>query len=242
MRPVFEDQVLFKSDHILVALWMPDGRMLLDERTDDGGNLSLFDPVAEKRSDLLEYTGATNIVQFDRDGSAVLVGIEGSAGRDWYLLSVGGVSPRTTLLTDIQDAVITPGFAFNTDWAVASMPVSDTQPGSILALRLADGSATPLIEDIGVDAALTNPIVAPFGPGALISVDSFTELAVHFLQLEEGIDNRVDTMKGGDGVIAPDASGFAVSFGLNTGGTTTIVYDQQANQITTIQGSALAWV
>lgn len=238
----FDDQVLFESESILVALWTPDGRMLLDDRTDDGGTMSLFDPMSGDRADLLDYAGATNIVQFNQNGSCALVGIEGAAGRDWYLLQMSKAVPTATLLTALQDTAVVPGFAFHADWAVATRTVNDTRPGSILSVRLADGLTTTLISDIDTDAEVTTPVVAPNGPGAVVGIDSFTELSTHFLQLEDATDTPIEMMKGGHAVIAPDASGFAVSFGLNTGGTATIIYDQQGNELATVQADALAWV
>src|SRR4051812_43132666 len=59
------DALLFASKDILVALPIPGtSRLLLDDRTTDGGSLSVFDPSSKVRQDALSYTGATSIVQF----------------------------------------------------------------------------------------------------------------------------------------------------------------------------------
>ncbi|MDQ2684116.1 MAG: hypothetical protein M3Y37_11380, partial [Chloroflexota bacterium] len=74
---------------ILVSLPLP-GRnaILIDKRTDEGGTFRLRDLDSVRTVDLLEYTGATNIVQLTPDGRFALVSIEGEAGRDWYRLTL----------------------------------------------------------------------------------------------------------------------------------------------------------
>ncbi|HQY30176.1 MAG TPA: hypothetical protein PK691_02760 [Thermomicrobiales bacterium] len=238
-----DDRVLFQSDDILVGLWIPGGeRMLLDDRTDSGGTLSIFNPVTERRLELLSYTGATSIVQFAIDGVAALVGIEGASGRDWYWLDLSGDTATATLLTDLQDAVVSPGFAFHADVAVAWMAPTDLVSGRVKGVNLPTGKITTFLQAIESDAEVSQPMIAPFGPGALLTVDSFTEFAVHFLNFTDGSDQAVDLMKGGSAVIAPTGDQFAVIHDLNSGQHATVVYDAHGNEGMTVPGEALAWL
>jgi hypothetical protein len=99
-----------------------------------------------------------------------------------------------------------------------------------------------MIEGITTDAAVSRVEIAPDGPGALVTIDSFTEFAVRYLDLEIGEDRSIDLMKGGSGVLSPRGDGFAVAFDLNTGGTTSIIYDQEGQEVTSIPGKVLAWL
>ena len=241
------DKLLFASGEILVSLPVP-GRnaLLLDERDDAGGSLGIYDMETTSlnplRADLLGYTGATNIVQFSPDGQFALVGIEGEAGRDWYRLTLNAPGGSALLFNDLADAEIRPGFDFHSDWAVATLGADAGNDGAVIAVDLVNGETTRLIEGITTDAAVGNVQVAPNGPGALVAIDSFTEFAVHFLDLEIGEDRTIDLMKGGGGIVSPTGDGFAVAFDLNTGGTATIVYDSAGQEVVTIQGKVLAWV
>src|SRR6478609_7072018 len=96
---------------ILVSLWIPSRSvLLLDERMSAGGKLAVFDPATSNRQNVLDYTGATNIVQLSPDGRYALAGIEGGQGRDWYQMELSLVRPSSRLLDDLTDAVILPGF------------------------------------------------------------------------------------------------------------------------------------
>ncbi len=241
------DELLFASGEILVSLPVPNrNALLLDERDDAGGFLAIYDMdttgLNPLRADLLAYSGATNIVQFTPDGQFALVGIEGEAGRDWYRLKLDSTGGSALLFDDLADAEVRPGFDFDANWAVATLGADAGNDGAVIAVDLINGETTRLIEGITTDAAVSSVQVAPNGPGALVTIDSFTEFAVHFLDLEIGEDRTVDLMKGGGGIVAPDGDGFAVAFDLNTGGTATIVYDSAGQEIVTIQGKVLAWV
>jgi hypothetical protein len=237
------DVLLEGSSDILVSLWAPTGdAMLLDDRTASGGTLSNLDPGSGKRTDLLEYTGATSILQFAANGVAALVGIEGDAGRDWYFLPLNASSAGVRLLTDLADAAVSPGFDFNADWAVAITTPSDTTDATAYAVNVTTGQTAAMIEGIGIDADVSPPQVARSGPGALLVIDSFTEYAVHFLDFAHLADRTVDLTKGGTGVIAPDASGFAAVHDLNTGGQATVIYDADGNEGVTIPAGALTWI
>ena len=237
------DHQLLASAAILVSLWLP-GRdlLLLDERSMDGGTLAVIDPETGNREDLLAYQGATNIVQFTPDGRQALVAIEGETGRDWYRIELSLVEPAAQLLAGLAEAVVHPGFEFASQWALALPSTEPEWTTSVKSVDLTAGVVTLLIGGLTSDAAITGPILASSGNAALIEIDSFTELAVHYLRLDEGRDIAIDMMKGGGGVIAPDGSAFAVSFDLNTGGTATIVYDELGNESTTMQGEALIWI
>jgi hypothetical protein len=237
------DVLLFASKDILVALPIPGtSLLLLDDRTTDGGSLSLFDPDSKDRIDALSYNGATSIVQFTPDGSAALIGIEGGAGRDWYSLTLAGDEPGVTLLKELADAAVTPGFALDSDWAIAVRTVSDAVDGSVLAVNLKTTETIPMIEAITADAAVSNPMVAADGPGGMITIDSFSEYAVHFLDFEKGEDRSIDLMKGGTGILAPDGTHFAVIHDLNTGGNATVIYDADGTEGVTMPVNALAWI
>jgi len=228
---------------ILVSLWIPSRTvLLLDERTSAGGKLAVFDPVTSNRQNVLDYTGATNIVQISPDGKYALAGIEGSQGRDWYQIELSLVRPSSRLLDGLTDAVITPGFDFHAAWALALPPASTGEPTAVKAIDLATGHVATLIPNITSDAELSGEIVAPSGNAALLTIDSFTELAVHYLRLDLPKDIPVDLMKDGSGVISPDGSGFAVAHDLNTGGSATVVYDQSGTEGVTFPGQALAWI
>jgi hypothetical protein len=228
---------------ILVSLWIPARDvLLLDERSDIGGTLAVLDPETMNREDVLEYRGATNIVQLSPDGRNALVGIEGDKGRDWYQFSLSMVTPWARLLAGLTDFQVFPGFEFNAGHALGLPPIEPTGEGTVMAIDLTNGLAAPLISGITSDAELTGPIVAASGDAALLKIDSFTELAVHHLRLDQAADIRVDLTKGGGGVIAPDGHGFAVSHGLNAGGMATVVYDQTGAERATFRGNALAWI
>jgi hypothetical protein len=234
------------ATNILVSLWIPSrGLLLLDERTDEGGTLAVLDPATGNREDILEYTGATNIVQLSPDGSHALAGIEGARGRDWYQLSLSLTKPASRLLTGLTDAVISPGFDFHAAWALALPPTSDTEgpATSVKAIDLATGTSTVLIPNITSDAELSGQVVAPSGNAALLTIDSFTELAVHYLRLDEPDDVAIDLVSSGTSVIAPDGSGFAVSSDSGSAGSTsTTVYDQAGTEGAVFPGRALAWI
>ena len=228
---------------ILVSLWTPArDLLLLDERSDAGGVLAVFDPATANREELLTYTGATNVVQFSPDGRHALAGIEGEQGRDWYQLTLSLTEPSSRLLKGLEDAVIYPGFEFDAAWALATPPVTEMISGTVKAVDLTSGAVSDLISGIATDALLSGQIVAPTGNAALLTIDSFTELAVHFLRLDDPVDIAIDLMKGGSGVIAPDGSGFAISHNLNTGGSATVVYDQTGAEGATFPGRALTWI
>lgn len=237
------DELLDQSPDILVSLPLPSrNALLLDERNDAGGILGVLELATGRRADLLEYQGATNIVQFSPDGEYALVGIEGEAGRDWYRLVLDVTAGSALLFADLADAEVRPGFDFHSPWAVAAIGADELNDGAVIAADLVNGETTVLIEGITSDAAVGQVVVAPAGPGALVSIDSFTEFAVHFLDLELGADVAVDLMKGGSGVIAPTADQFAIAYDLNTGGVATIMYDRAGSEGATIQGKALAWI
>jgi hypothetical protein len=238
------DQLLAESaSDILVSLWLPSRDvLLLDERTDVGGILSVFDLATEKGEEILEYQGATNIVQLARDGKHALVGIEGDQGRDWYQLSLSRANPTAKLLAGLTDYQVFPGFDFHADYALGLPPIETTATATVDGIDLASGIVSRLVTGITSDAELSSPIVAPSGNAALLKIDSFTELAVHYLRLDEPDDVRVDLMKDGSGVIAPDGLGFAVSHGLNTGGRATVLHDQAGAEGVTFPGNALAWI
>jgi hypothetical protein len=224
---------------ILVSLWITSrGLLLLDERTADGGTLAVYDPATANREDILSYSGATNIVQFTPDGQQSLIGIEGGQGRDWYQLTLSLHQPASQLLPDLTDAVVSPGFDFAAGWALA-LPPTATATGSVAvkAVDLATGVATPLITGITSDAELSGEVVAPSGNAALLTIDSFTELAVHYLRLDEPVDIGIDLITPGPSVIAPDGSGFAVSQNDMTA-----VYDESGAEGATFPGNVLAWV
>src|SRR6478672_8040456 len=228
---------------ILVSLWIPSRSvLLLDERTSAGGKLAVFDPATSNRQNVLDYTGATNIVQLSPDGKYALAGIEGGQGRDWYQMELSLVRPSSRLLDDLTDAVILPGFDFHAAWALALPPASTGEPTAVKSIDLATGNVTTLIPNITSDAQLSGELVAPSGNAALLTIDSFTELAVHYLRLEMPKDIPVDLMKGGSGVISPDGTGFAVAHDLNTGGAATVVYDETGAEGVTFPGQALAWI
>ena len=232
-----------RLDAILVSLWIPArDLLLLDERTDEGGALSVLDPATGASEDLLEYAGATNIVQFSPDGEFALVGIEGGQGRDWYRIRLSLTTPSARMLAGLGDAVVHPGFDFHAAWALALPAADESAATTVKAIDLASGAVSPLFTGITSDAALSGQVVAPSGNAALLTVDSFTELAVHYLRLDQPNDVSVSLMKGGTGVIAPDGSGFAVAHDLNTGGTATVVYDQTGAEGATFPGEALAWI
>jgi hypothetical protein len=191
---------------------------------------------------VLEYRGATNIVQLSPDGQHALVGIEGDKGRDWYQLSLSLVTPWARLLAGLTDFQIFPGFEFNAGHALGLPPIETTGEGTVMAIDLTNGLAAPLISGITGDAELTGPVVAGSGNAALLKIDSFTELAVHYFRLDQPGDIRVDLTKGGSGVIAPDGDAFAVSHVLNAGGMATVVYDQTGAEGVTFRGNALAWI
>src|SRR5699024_11129434 len=97
-------------------------------------------------------------------------------------------------------------------WALALPPTTaGTEGGTVKAIDLAAGIVTPLITGITSDAELTDEVVAPSGNAGLLTIDSFTELAVHYVRLDEPNDVSVDLIAPGSSVIAPDGSGFAVS-------------------------------
>jgi len=228
---------------ILVSLWIPARNLLLlDERTDAGGTLAVLDPATDNREDILEYTGATNIVQLSPDGHHALAGIEGERGRDWYQIDLSLHEPASRLLNGMTDAVILPGFDFHAGWALALPPTAANVSTAVKAIDLASGHVSLLLPGITGDAELSGEVVAPSGNAALLTVDSFTELAVHYLRLDDPRDIAIDLMKGGSGVIAPDGTGFAVSSNLNTGGSATVVYDQTGAEGPTFPGRALAWI
>lgn len=230
---------------ILVSLWIPArGLLLLDERTDEGGTLAVLDPATNNREDILEYTGATNIVQLSPDGRYALAGIEGARGRDWYQLALSLNKPSSRLLTGLTDAVVSPGFDFHAAWALALPPTSDMNgpATSVSAIDLQTGSTTVLIPNITSDAELSGQVVAPSGNAALLTIDSFTELAVHYLRLDEPSDVAIDLISSGTGIIAPDGSAFAVSSDTTGGSNTTTVYDQSGVEGATFPGMALAWI
>jgi hypothetical protein len=233
------DQLLAESAFILVSLWLPTrDQMLIDERNDEGGYLAIFDPVTGVRADLLAYTGATNIVQFAPDGHHALVGIEGGQGRDWYKLQLSLPGGYSRLLDGLTDAVVLPGFDFASAWALALPPTATgTEGGTVKAVDLATGTVTPLITGITSDAELSGGVVAPSGTAALLTIDSFTELAVHYLRLDEPNDVPVDLIAPGPSVIAPGGSGFAVSQS-----STTVVYDEAGSEGASFPGDALAWI
>lgn len=237
------DRQLAAGTDILVSLWIPRrDLLLLDERSETGGLLAVVDPETGNREDLLPYSGATNIVQFTPDGRQALVAIEGGSGRDWYRLELSLVEPAAELMTELAEAVVHPGFDFASQWSLALPSVDPTAATTVKAVDLATGTVTPLISGLTSDAALTGPVFARNGTAALLQIDSFTELAVHYLRLDDPRDVAVDLMKGGSGVIAPDASAFAVAADLNTGGTATIVYDEDGVQGATFPGQVLAWI
>jgi hypothetical protein len=228
---------------ILVSLWIPSRNLLLlDERTSTGGKLAVFDQTADNRQDVLDYTGATNIVQISPNGRFALAGIEGGQGRDWYQIELSLGRPSSRLLDGLTDAVILPGFDFHAAWALALPPASTGTPTAVKSIDLTTGNIATLISGITGDAALSGEVVAPSGNAALLTIDSFTELAVHFLRLDAPKDIPVDLMKGGSGVIAPDGSSFAVAHELNTSGAATVVYDQSGAEGVTFPGQALAWI
>jgi hypothetical protein len=228
---------------ILVSLWIPSRNLLLlDERTSTGGKLAVFDQATDNRQNVLDYTGATNIVQISTDGRYALAGIEGGQGRDWYQIELSLVRPSSRLLDGLTDAVVLPGFDFHAAWALALPPASTNQPTAVKSIDLATGNVSTLVSGITSDAALSGEVVAPSGNAALLTIDSFTELAVHYMRLDMPKDIPVDLMKGGSGVISPDGSGFAVAHDLNTGGTATVVYDQAGTEGVTFPGQALAWI
>jgi hypothetical protein len=233
------DQLLAESAFILVSLWLPTrDEMLIDERNDEGGFLAIFDPATRVRADLLAYTGATNIVQFSPDGRHALVGIEGGQGRDWYKLQLSLPGGYSRLLDGLTDAVVLPGFDFASAWALALPPsATGIEGGTVKAVDLATGTVTPLITGITSDAELSGGVVAPSGTAALLTIDSFTELAVHYLRLDEPNDVPVDLIAPGPSVIAPDGSGFAVSQS-----STTVVYDEAGSEGASFPGDALAWI
>ncbi len=228
---------------ILVSLPLP-GRnvILIDKRTDDGGEFRLRDLDSIDSIDLLEYTGATNIVQLTPDGQFALVSIEGEAGRDWYRLTLDLEEGGALLFDELADAEVAPGFDFDAEWAVATTGASDLKTGTIYAVDLIAGETTAMVEGITTDAEVSKAEVAPNGPGALLSIDSFTEFSVKFLDLAIGEDRTIGLMKGGHGVLSPAGNAFAVTFDLNTGGTATIVYDADGQEVTTIPGAALTWI
>jgi hypothetical protein len=233
------DELLAESAFILVSLWLPTrDMMLIDERNDEGGYLAIFDPATGVRGDLLAYTGATNIVQFSPDGRHALVGIEGDQGRDWYKLQLSLPGGYSRLLDGLTDAVILPGFAFASAWALALPPTATgTESGTIKAVDLAAGTISPLVTGITSDAELTGELVAPSGNAALLTIDSFTELAVHYLRLDKPGDVAVDLIAPGPSVIAPDGAGFAVNQNDMT-----VVHDETGAEGATFPGNALAWV
>ena len=152
------------------------------------------------------------------------------------------VRPSSLLLDGLTDAVVLPGFDFHSAWALALPPASTSQPTAVKSIDLRTGNVATLISGITSDAALSGEVVAPSGNAALLTIDSFTELAVHYMRLDMPKDIPVDLMKGGSGVISPDGSGFAVAHDLNTGGTATVVYDQGGTEGVTFPGQALAWI
>jgi hypothetical protein len=237
------DRQLMASRDILVSLWIPRrDLLLLDARSQSGGLLSVLDPETGNREELLAYAGATNIVQFTRDGRQALVAIEGGEGRDVYRLDLSLVSPSAQLLTGLAETSIYPGFEFHADWAVAMPPVDLVNERAIKVADVTTGVVRPSIAGLTSDAEVTGPIIAPNGEAALVQIDSFTELTVHYLRFDQLRDVRVDLMKGGTGVIAPDGLTFAVAADLNTGGTATLVYDEHGAQGATFQGESLAWI
>ena len=237
------DRQLMASRDILVSLWIPRrDLLLLDARSQSGGLLSVLDPETGNREDLLAYAGATNIVQLTRNGRQALVAIEGGEGRDIYRLDLSLTSPSAQLLTGLAETSIYPGFEFHADWAVAMPPVDLENERAIKVVNVSTGVVRPMITGLTSDAEITGPIIAPNGEAALVQIDSFTELAVHYLRFDQLRDIQVDLMKGGTGVIAPDGRAFAVAADLNTGGTTTLVYDEHGVQGATFQGEALAWI
>jgi len=123
-------------------------------------------------------------------------------------------------------------------WALA-LPPTATATGSVAvkAVDLATGAVTPLITGITSDAELSGEVVAPSGNTALLTIDSFTELAVHYLRLDEPGDVAVDLITPGPSVIAPDGSGFAVSENDMTA-----VYDESGAEGARFPGNVLAWV
>jgi hypothetical protein len=238
------DDRLYESGEILVSLPIPaQDALLLDERSDTGGVLSVRNLYGTgQRGDILEYTGATNIVQFALEGQYALVGIEGESGRDWYRLGLKPMGGGALLLHDLADAEVQPGFSFHSDWAVASIGADDMNQGRIVAVDLVGGTTTVLIDGITTDAEVSPVTVAELGPGGLVTIDSFTELAVHLLNLEFGRDIAFDLMKGGSGVLAPAGDGCAVTYDRNTGGTTTIIYDRDGAEQASVPGTALGWI
>ena len=140
---------------ILVSLWIPSRSvLLLDERTSAGGKLAVFDPATSNRQNVLDYTGATNIVQLSPDGKYALAGIEGGQGRDWYQMELSLVRPSSRLLDGLTDAVILPGFDFHAAWALALPPASTGEPTAVKSIDLATGNVTTLIPNITSDAAV----------------------------------------------------------------------------------------
>lgn len=238
-----DDRQLEVSPDILVSLWIPRrDLLLLDTRSMTGGQLAVLDPETGNREELLAYFGATNIVQFAPDGKQALVAIEGESGRDWYRLDLSLVAPAAQLLAGLAEAVIHPGFDFDSHWALA-LPSAD--PGtatSIKAVDLTTGIVTPLITGLTSDASIIESILAPSGNAALVQIDSFTELAVHYLRLDEPRDVAIDLMKGGSGVIAPDGAAFAIVAERNIGIPATIIYDEFGTQGAVVDGEALVWI
>jgi hypothetical protein len=121
-------------------------------------------------------------------------------------------------------------------------PVDLVNERAIKVVNVSTGVVRPMITGLTSDAEITGPIIARNGEAALVQIDSFTELAVHYLRFDQLRDVQVDLMKGGTGVIAPDGRAFAVAADLNTGGTATLIYDEHGVQGATFQGEALAWI
>jgi hypothetical protein len=231
------------ASDILVSLWLP-GRdvLLLDERTDAGGTLAVYDPATDNRQDLLDYNGATSLVQLSPHGRFALVSIEGEGGRDWYQLALSLNQPVAKLLPAITNAVVSPGFDFHAAWALALPPIATDAAVTVNAVDLATGVVSTLISGLTNDAEISAQSIAPSGNAAVLTIDSFTEFAIHYLRLDQPDNLSIDIMKGGSAVIAPDGERFAISFGRNVGGEVTIVYDRHGSGGASFPGHALAWI
>ena len=61
-----------------------------------------------------------------------------------------------------------------------------------------------MITGITSDAELAGEVVAPSGTASLLTIDSFSELAVHYLRLDSPTDVAINLIMPGPSVIAPN--------------------------------------